>query len=55
MTKYHLYQTMKLINHSNSSLNSAIIQTDPSYLQNKMMIIGQEKKYDTVYIIYPKI
>ena len=42
--KYHLYQAMKLINHSDSFLNIAIIQTVPSSHHKKLMIVGQERK-----------
>ena len=36
-------------------LNTTIIQMASSYLHNKLMIVGREKKQDMVYIIYPKI
>ena len=39
---------------NNSSPNTAIIQTVPSCHHNKLMIVGHEKKQDTVYTINPK-
>ena len=51
MMKYHLYQTMKITNHSNFHPNVVIIQTVPFSHHNKLMIDGLEKKQDMVYII----
>ena len=54
MMEYHLYQSMKITNHLDSHLNIAIIQMVPFFHHNKLMIGGQEKKQDMVYIINTK-